>query len=119
MTNYRNLYHPDEETANDMGDCPELSFPIDQEKVAINVKRTEHTSGSSCIATSNITNYPWQFGYIPGQLVAVSPNGAYVAYAITGRVQDRVVDFAGQNKLAGQKGPKLLAGIKILCHALL
>ncbi|CAL4170551.1 unnamed protein product, partial [Meganyctiphanes norvegica] len=51
-------------------------------EVRVEVGATDHTSGSSEIATRNVTNYPWDLNYLAGSLVAVHCSGAYLAYAI-------------------------------------
>lgn len=58
------------------------SVSINNPETIIKLDPTTHTSGSSSVATRNITNYPWELVYIPGNLVAVHSSGNFIAYAI-------------------------------------
>ena len=57
-------------------------------EVRVEVGATDHTSGSSEITTRNVTNFPWDQNYLTGSLVAVHCSGAYLAYAIKGRMKN-------------------------------
>ena len=59
---------------------------IHSPNVTIELGPSSHNSGSSAVATRNITNYPWENQCFPGNIVAVHCSKDFIVSAIKGKI---------------------------------